>query len=36
MGIIPFDLTLDLQVSKFNEFEGEFMENYKCPKCGNK
>lgn len=34
MGIIPFNLTLDSQMSKFNEFEEEFMKNYKCPKCG--
>ena len=35
MGIIPFDLTIDSQMSKFNEFEEEFVKKYKCPKCGN-
>lgn len=33
IGIIPFNLTLDNQVSKFNENEEEFMRNYNCPKC---
>ena len=34
MGIIPFRLTLKSQIRTFNEFEEEFMRNYKCPKCG--
>ena len=32
MGVIPYDLILDSQVSMFNELEEEFMEKIQMPK----
>ena len=31
MGVIPFNLTLDSQMNRFNEFEEEFMKNTSVP-----